>query len=432
VLESIGGPLLWGLIATFVYYFVIHQRWVSHPLLVRYTAGHPVEYFETAFFFVGLMAVVRRGRLGLAQLMQTESVALLPADDAPLAAQVSGLLGQLAGWSNAVRQSCYGRRLHDALSYLQRRDAADGLADELKYLNDVEAERTHDGYSLVRIIIWAIPMLGFLGTVIGITEALAELSPESLVNSPKDAMEGLLGGLGVAFDTTALALSQSIVLMLMQFMTHQIESHLATVVDQRVTADLAGFLRSAHATTADPQVTTLRQLAQAMVDSVELNSRRQAAVWQQVLEQSHQQWSALIETAAHAVETALAGAVQQSLETHCTNLARVEAEAARSAQGNWRQWHELSADMLAQLGTQQSELRRHGEILQQALQATGQVMTLEQALNQNLRALAGAKNFEDTVMSLSAAIHLLNSRLGRPQSRDAQVKLEAQPQERAA
>jgi len=30
----------------------------------------------------------------------------------------------------------------------------------------------------------------------------------------------------------------------------------------------------------------------------------------------------------------------------------------------------------------------------------------------NLSALAGSKNFEDTVMSLAAAIHLLNSRLG--------------------
>jgi hypothetical protein len=39
---------------------------------------------------------------------------------------------------------------------------------------------------------------------------------------------------------------------------------------------------------------------------------------------------------------------------------------------------------------------------------------LEKALNQNLAALAGSKNFEDTVMSLSAAIHLLNTRLGKP------------------
>ena len=29
--------------------------------------------------------------------------------------------------------------------------------------------------------------------------------------------------------------------------------------------------------------------------------------------------------------------------------------------------------------------------------------------------MSGAKNFEDTVMSLAAAIHLLNTRLGKPE-----------------
>ena len=62
--------------------------------------------------------------------------------------------------------------------------------------------------------------------------------------------------------------------------------------------------------------------------------------------------------------------------------------------------------------SQQGEIARQGEILLQILRATGDVANLEKVLNQNLRALAGSKNFEDTVMSLSAAIHLLNSRLG--------------------
>ncbi len=63
------------------------------------------------------------------------------------------------------------------------------------------------------------------------------------------------------------------------------------------------------------------------------------------------------------------------------------------------------------------------------LQATGNVIKLEDALNQNLCASSGAKNFEDTVMSLSAAIHLLSSRLGRPVPRESQVKLDASLQE---
>ena len=56
---------------------------------------------------------------------------------------------------------------------------------------------------------------------------------------------------------------------------------------------------------------------------------------------------------------------------------------------------------------------KQGELMTQAIRAAGDVVQLERALNDNLSALAGAKNFEDTVMSLAAAIHLLNARLAR-------------------
>ena len=56
---------------------------------------------------------------------------------------------------------------------------------------------------------------------------------------------------------------------------------------------------------------------------------------------------------------------------------------------------------------------KQGELMTQAIRAAGDVVQLERALNDNLSALAGSKNFEDTVMSLAAAIHLLNTRLGK-------------------
>ncbi len=68
-----------------------------------------------------------------------------------------------------------------------------------------------------------------------------------------------------------------------------------------------------------------------------------------------------------------------------------------------------------------------------AIEDSGQVATVQQALNQNLESLAGSRNFEGTVMSLSAAIHLLNARLGHAGS--ARVELEdnaSDSQDRAA
>ena len=64
------------------------------------------------------------------------------------------------------------RRLRAALNYVRFRGNAEALDDELKYLADMDAARIQAGFGLFRVIIWAIPILGFLGTVIGITMAL--------------------------------------------------------------------------------------------------------------------------------------------------------------------------------------------------------------------------------------------------------------------
>jgi hypothetical protein len=100
----------------------------------------------------------------------------------------------------------------------------------------------------------------------------------------------------------------------------------------------------------------------------------------------------------------------------------------------------VSDRLTATLGTlaksaekQHAELARQGEMMARAIEASGRVTQLQQALNQNLHALAGAKNFGDTVMSLAAAIHLLNSRLTSMSPAPTAVRLEAlEPKGKAA
>ena len=192
-----------------------------------------------------------------------------------------------------LRRSAIVRRLEAALAHVRRQESADQLDEELKYLADVEAERTYEAYALVRIIIWATPMLGFLGTVIGITLALGDLSPEALVNSPKEAMEGLLSGLSVAFDTTALALTLSMLLMFAQFLANQLETQLLSLVDRR---------RQRRTGTPFPPVGYPARSADcrrpADVADGDLRhgdpGRRQSEVWKTTMDQAHEQWQQLV------------------------------------------------------------------------------------------------------------------------------------------
>ena len=69
--------------------------------------------------------------------------------------------------------------------------------------------------SMKRYLIWAIPSIGFIGTVRGIGEALAKAD-----QAVQGDITGMTNSLGVAFNSTFVALIISIILM---FFLHQLQ-----------------------------------------------------------------------------------------------------------------------------------------------------------------------------------------------------------------
>jgi biopolymer transport protein ExbB/TolQ len=80
---------------------------------------------------------------------------------------------------------------------------------------DAEAERTESELSIIRYIAWAIPSIGFIGTVRGIGNALGQVH-----RAVEGDITGVTQSLGVAFNSTFVALVISIVLM---FLIHQVQ-----------------------------------------------------------------------------------------------------------------------------------------------------------------------------------------------------------------
>jgi biopolymer transport protein ExbB/TolQ len=81
---------------------------------------------------------------------------------------------------------------------------------------DSEAEKAESELSIIRYIAWAIPSVGFIGTVRGIGEALAQAH-----RAVEGDITGVTQSLGVAFNSTFVALVISIVLM---FLIHSQQS----------------------------------------------------------------------------------------------------------------------------------------------------------------------------------------------------------------
>ena len=424
---SLAWPLALGLSATAGFYALVYRGPLEHELILRYFSGHPINRIETGLFFIGLAALLLKlfelmGQAGvLSAATLGEQVAAQPASKA---AEWLEVLSELPV---RVKHSYLGRRLREALESVQSRGSAESLTEDLKYLAEVDAGRAHDSYALVRIVIWATPMLGFLGTVVGITAALGDLGRElggttgDAGNSLNQAMQGLLAGLYVAFDTTAIALCFSIVLMFVQFMLDRAETQILSAVDARVSEELSGRFEMFGAPT-DPNVQAIQRMSQAVIKSSEQLVQRQAELWQQTISAAHDQWQRVTRQTTEQMQTALAGALSQSLAQHAAHLTKSEQASAEQLQLRWEQWQTALSHNARLLHAQQQEMVKQGELMTQAIRVAGDVVQLERALNDNLSALAGSKNFEDTVMSLAAAIHLLNTKLGKP-NEQTQVEL---------
>jgi len=95
-------------------------------------------------------------------------------------------------------------------------------------------------YSLVKVLMWAIPILGFIGTVIGMSQAVgsfdAVLGNSDNVDGLKAGLTKVTSGLGTAFDTTYLALVISVLLSFPMIYMERQEEQLLNGVDGEVRA----------------------------------------------------------------------------------------------------------------------------------------------------------------------------------------------------
>ena len=108
-------------------------------------------------------------------------------------------------------------RIYHALQHFIARRSSDEVIDYLTAQDQADANAVENSYTMVKVFIWAVPILGFIGTVLGIGLAVSGFSVD--VNAAKDmavlkdSIGNVTSGLGVAFQTTLLALIMSLVIM---------------------------------------------------------------------------------------------------------------------------------------------------------------------------------------------------------------------------
>ncbi|MFN0054151.1 MAG: MotA/TolQ/ExbB proton channel family protein [Planctomycetales bacterium] len=459
------SPWLWGPALTVGFYQSLPYLPIDQTFLFRYFQSHWTLYCEMGCFFLGMCILIRKG-LGLFRESRALRLPLLNAISPELAISADRarrLWEATQSLPVGYRRTKLVTRVREICEYISNRGSVKALEDHLRYLADMASDGLSASYSLVRTITWAIPILGFLGTVIGITMAIANITPEQLESS----LTGVTAGLAVAFDTTALALTLSMILVFSTFVVERNENRILSQVEELGISGLAPALADDDVEDT-PLARAEVQAAEQLLQRTEELVNWQTGLWKTALEGMRERWLEVAQSQQSQFTRALESGMNATLESHQQQLTEVRGEllgacrtvaqelaqvvegVQQSATSQQRQfaeqvatlWGRMQQELSQARGEQTAQMRssaellagavgqwhgdltratdavtsqmetlvRHGEVLRELTAGEAELARLQGTLSDNLQAVRAVEAFEESIHSLNAAVHLLTAR----------------------
>ncbi|MCK5726276.1 MAG: MotA/TolQ/ExbB proton channel family protein [Thiotrichaceae bacterium] len=169
-----------------------------------------------------------------------------------------------------------------------------------------EREQMKGSFSLPRFMVWAIPILGFIGTVWGISNGIAHFSDAmtstqsvtDISSMLKDNLPLVTNSLATAFDTTLLALLLSIPLMMLMLALEKEEEAYLINLDEMWYHDIKPLLQ-----TQSDRVNTVITTGSEVETGVSSSSDNSTQVVANEIKQLSTQVKALQETMEDLYET---------------------------------------------------------------------------------------------------------------------------------
>ncbi len=421
-----------GILFAAAFYSVVCA--VPWPPLQRYFLGHPVAVAATVLFWVAIAILLNKWIRLSGQLAQFDTIRdedLVPSPPSSTASAASqwvakhnaGLIAKQ--WLVTLEQLPFSTRanpllvrLHELLVRQSRRGSSKHLADDLRELSARDSDSVHDSFSLVRIIVWAIPMLGFLGTVIGITQTLGGLD----FTDGTAAVDRLKSGLYVAFDTTALGIVLSVVAIFLQFPVERGEQSFLATIDARVNRLMSACLPSDDV--GDSQTSLIADLCEGIRVAVAESLAQQTDLWRSTIDAAHERWQDIHQSTSTQITAAFSNYLSPALREHASLIDASAMGASDRLERQTQQWQQSMAHHSDRLLSTQQTLLAQCDALASTTDRADELAGLQKTLDSNLARLqetnvaidrsisAGAGDgMADAMRVLARAVDILSNRI---------------------
>lgn len=214
------GALLTAILYVLMLFVFIHLPVVSKIATIYM---RPTNQFAvipaTFFFFGGLTILFMKGRkirfqeraLKLAAVPVEPEFALTETTAATVLSRIHALVDH-------PRHFVLLNRIDRALSNFRNIGQVNDVSSILRTQAENDEDQVASSYTVVNGLVWAIPVLGFIGTVLGLSLGIGRftqtLQAAGDLEQIRSSLQGVTSGLATAFESTLVALTFTLILQL--------------------------------------------------------------------------------------------------------------------------------------------------------------------------------------------------------------------------
>ncbi len=160
---------------------------------------------------------------------------------------VDAITNQIALNADSPKDFIVYRRIIQTLSNLRNIGQVSDVDALFRSQAEQDENATETTYSLISGFLWAIPILGFIGTVVGLSSAIGNFT--SVLNASADiseltpALKDVTAGLSTAFETTLVALSVALALQLFSTFVRKSEEELLDEISDFCSVNIVSKIR---------------------------------------------------------------------------------------------------------------------------------------------------------------------------------------------
>jgi biopolymer transport protein ExbB/TolQ len=404
LLRALDPTFLLAAVCTGVFYSIVLQPFMHGTVLYNYTTEHAVEYVIVALFIWGIIDIVFKCAAFPNEFRSLQQEWLPPFQGREPIKNAAVLLHRLKSLPRWKQQSRLGRCLIAMLEFVVEKETAKDCRDYYRTLSELEEDRLHSAYTLLRFVIAVTPILGFLGTVVHFGTALSGMSFDEMTAQ----LPVVVAEMGMAFNTTTVALGAAMTVMSLMFLCDRVDRGILHNVDRYIEREVITRFEIKEQN-VEPFLEIIRSAHEEALSGIAVTLQQQFEMWGNKTDSLLQRFDTHQEHASQGWFNALSILQQQHESATLASEKRLteSLNVIDTAETN----HLIMIQGILERATSfREDISKLTSTLETIARGEGKLLGLQESLAENLRTLRQLGQFDEALHGLTAAVHLLTVR----------------------